>query len=298
MLKAMELAKLEAQIGKCSTLPAMPDIAVAVLRICDDPDGSAKELCAIIEKDASIAMRVLRAAGSTYYGQRGAMNLRQAVSLLGMGTIRSMVLGCVLRGMVEVPVCSKRFRRQEFWRHTLGTAVVGKMIAQMRLPFVAEDLYCAGLLHNIGMVTMDRFAPDDLDRAIHYADVKNLPIRVAEKEVLGYDHREVGEIMAERWGLPPLITKCLTHYHAPFELEDSQNAVVIIAVANCLAKHVGFDIKLAEVAEAPDQAWLDALELTEDHLVLIKNALETQIEEAELAIGIKPSRVHVEAIGQ
>jgi HD-like signal output (HDOD) protein len=276
----------------------MPDIAVAVLRVCDDPDGSAKELCDIIERDASIAMRVLRAAGSAYYGQRGAMNLRQAISLLGMGTIRSMVLGCVLRGMVESQTLSKRFRRHEFWRHSLGTAVAGKLIAQMRLPFIAEDIYCAGLLHNIGLVTMDRFAPADLDRAIQYADIKRLPLRQAETEVLGYDHRQVGEVMANRWGLPPLISICLKNYHAPFEAEDSRIAVTIVAVANSLAKHVGFDIKIAEVAEPADPAWLDELEITDEHILLITNALVTQVEEAELAIGIKPTPAHVHAVGQ
>lgn len=275
----------------------MPDIATAVLRICDDPDGSPKDLCHIIEQDASIAMRVLRAAGSAYYGQRGAMNLTQAVSLLGMGTIRSMVLGCVLRGMVEMPICSKRFRRHEFWRHTLGTAVAAKMIAKMRLPFVAEDLYCAGLLHDIGMVTMDRFAPDDLDRAITYADVKKIPIRQAERECLGYDHQQVGQIMAERWGLPDLISKCLSHYHAPEELEDSQKAVMIVAVANAISKHVGFDIETNEVAIPPKQEWLDQLEISDEHLQLIETTLAHEVEEAEMAIGIKPTPVHIQAVG-
>ncbi len=65
-----------------------------------------------------------------------------------------------------------------------------------------------------------------------------LPLYMAEREILGTDHAEVGYWLAERWNLPPLLVQAIRFHHSPDDCTDlrSMPLVQLIHNANDVSK--------------------------------------------------------------
>lgn len=81
---------------------------------------------------------------------------------------------------------------------------------------VPEDVFCCGLLHDLGKVALSACFPKTYDRAVEQADTLFGNIADAEFELLGVDHPLVGRRLAMHWQLPEMMTQCIwLHHHDP-----------------------------------------------------------------------------------
>src|SRR5579863_1023353 len=82
------------QIRKCDGLPTLPSIAVQVVELVRDPRSEIPQLARLISKDPALASKILRTANSSIYClPRKVSKLTRALSLLGLQTVRVLVLG-------------------------------------------------------------------------------------------------------------------------------------------------------------------------------------------------------------
>jgi HD-like signal output (HDOD) protein len=65
------------------------------------------------------------------------------------------------------------------------------------------------------------------------------PIYVAEKELFGFDHAEVGACLLERWNLPPNIVAAILHHHQLEGAEPFERLSAVICLANILSHSTG-----------------------------------------------------------
>ena len=85
-------------IQNINSFPALSNIVGDVFKTCQDPDSSIADLVKIIEKDQGITIDILRISNSPIYGfTREILNIQQAVSLFGMGTIKGFVISSIFR---------------------------------------------------------------------------------------------------------------------------------------------------------------------------------------------------------
>lgn len=90
-------------IKNISSFPAISSIVGEVCSICQDPNSSIADLVKVIERDPGIIIDILRIANSPIYGfTREILNVSQAVSLFGMGTIKGFVISSVIRKSVKI----------------------------------------------------------------------------------------------------------------------------------------------------------------------------------------------------
>lgn len=90
-------------IKNISSFPAISSIVSEVCSICQDPNSSIADLVKIIEKDPGIIIDILRISNSPIYGfTREILNISQAVSLFGMGTIKGFVISSVIRKNMKI----------------------------------------------------------------------------------------------------------------------------------------------------------------------------------------------------
>ena len=86
---------------------------------------------------------------------------------------------------------------------------------------------------------------------------QNLP--QAEREVLGYDHAEVGYQLLLRWGLPEGIATVIRNHHEPQRSETYQLETAVVHIASLLGEAHAAQQSLEEAMAGCSPA---ALEIT------------------------------------
>lgn len=191
---------LEAFVRQARPLYTMPAVAIEVLRLTDDPRTDAARLKACIERDPALTTKLLRIVNSSLFGPaRAVTDLAQAVSLLGVKSLKLLVLGFCLPDRLFHDRSADVLLR--YWRRTLSRAVAARELATAALTEHAEEAFLCGLLADVGVLLLlnedhDHYAP--LMRAFD----ERSELRTAERRAFGFDHVELTLRLLEEWRLP------------------------------------------------------------------------------------------------
>lgn len=236
----MDLGSLEIRMVRCENLPTLPQAATTVLRLADDPNANSREIERAIETDAAIAAKLLKVANSAFYGGVSVPNLGRAISFLGMTTVRSVVVSIAMQQMAAGRSQCANFDRNGFWGHSLAVAIGSRILGKINSPGRAEEMFCAGMMHEIGLLAMEKFAPQELSVAIALARANHVSLLDAELSTCGFTHAQAGVVLAQKWGLSALMADAIAHVDAPFNSVEHSESTLAVAVADNLAWHLGF----------------------------------------------------------
>lgn len=257
------------------------------MKLADDPQASPKALERIIERDPAITAKILRVANSAYYGLNQVPSIGRAISILGLNAIRSLVIGVAYQQIISGKNQSANFSKLEFWQHSLAVAVGSRILAKLKMPLKAEELYCAGMMHDVGLLILDRFCPEQLDACIKLSSDENLQLHIAEQRVLGFDHTEVGALLADRWGLSPLMTSAIRNHHAMLDSDQNFMGTCYVSAANTLAHQCGYRNNGGVGAMDFHPEAIKAVELPEQQLEIIRTVMTQEVLKAQDAFQIK-----------
>ncbi len=225
----MDILEKEELIKKAGDLKVLPFVARKVLDTMNDENFSVSDLNNIVEKDQTITARVLKISNSALYGLRYQVNsLQQALLILGLKTIRSLVLAVSTRSLY------KKFgiTEQKIWDHSVGTAISAKMIAAGLGTLLEEVAFTGGLMHDLGKVVMNNEIPEAFAEVMMKTYNEGVDSIAAEKEICGYDHTEVGSKVAEKWGISNILIEILAKHHLHnSKLEDMEDPAVAQSIA-------------------------------------------------------------------
>jgi HD-like signal output (HDOD) protein len=217
----------------------------------DNPNASPRQIGALIERDAGLASKLLKSANSAYYGAPGKIKtVSQAISVMGLSAVRSIVVGQAYQQMTSVRGASKRFDRLAFWQHSLATASAARVLAKLKGWRDPEEAFLAGLLHDAGRLVMDKFLPNEFDQILTLALERVIPLFDAEREVLGYTHVEVGDLLGAEWNMPESMRDALRRHHDDVSFDECPLGCLIHA-ANVLAHQAGFALGAPVLYELP-----------------------------------------------
>ena len=111
------------------------------------------------------------------------------------------------------------------------------------------------MFHDLGKLVLDTYFHEEFTRVVSLVKGKGILIRDAEEQVLGFDHAEVGSIVADRWNLPPTLIKAIRFHHNPSLAHGSMRMVAIVHLADvfCRALSIGNggDDKIPCINEGP-----------------------------------------------
>ncbi len=283
----MDLQSLILRISRSENLPVLPTVVIQILRLYEDPNVSPRSLEKVIEQDAALTAKILRVAGSSMYGSSSVTSVGRALSVLGMNTLRSIAISLGYQQILSTKGAKTSFDRVSFWRHCLAVGVGSRAIGRLMAPALAEELYVTGLIHDIGILTMDRFIPGDLDMVIRKATLKKISICEAEKEILGFDHAEVGGYLGEKWKLSKMTSNAIRFHHSPHDDPNNPLSTAIIIAANHLAYEIGYPAMPGVVRDAESQLHFNELGLSEEQIALICETMTAEVEQADQTYGDK-----------
>lgn len=234
---------LRRRVSELGSLPAMPAIlhSLGTSLGANPADLDIARIVELISYDKSLAAQCLRVANSAMFsGRAGVQTVRQAVLALGIQRVRDIVYSCSLpqlfigkqQGMVP----------STFWRHALGTALVGQHLARLLMIADVEKLYLAGLLHDIGILVNSLLYPREFQRVLEQAQTEEIPLCEVEQEVLGFTHGDSGRVLADIWNLPPDITEAIEFHHHPSgdHADVEMTCVVYLADVLCRLRGLGY----------------------------------------------------------
>jgi putative nucleotidyltransferase with HDIG domain len=250
---------LTQRIKQVGSLPAMPAIlstlceALSLKTHLIDIDKIVKQ----ISCDKSLTAQSLRLANSALFRQRGDVaTVREAVLALGLWRIRDLAFSCSLPVMfanVKTAVA-----KEVFWRHALGTAVVAQHLSEELGTKAPEEVYLAGLLHDIGILVNGTLFSDDFRDVLQEAIQRGAPLDEIETKVLGFTHSESGRILAELWRLPVEISEVIEHHHEPSAQKPLNDTTLIVHVADlvCHKCTMGYGYDIARIqALSLEEIW-------------------------------------------
>lgn len=144
----------------------------------------------------------------------------------------------------------------------IAARAIGEHVASERF----EELYLAGMLHDIGLLVLSRFLSVELDNAIGRARGSRVPLHEVERSLYGWDHGDVGGILAERWGLEPMIHDAVKFHHRPADSLGNIETSTIVCLANQVAYRSGYPAGTCNVEPSYDSETMEAAGLSPSQL--------------------------------
>ena len=197
-------------ILKACDIPPVPMVALKVLKLIEDPDSTLEDLPRVIMGDPAMATRILKIANSAFYGSRRNIDtVSQAITIIGFNTVKSVVLAASTReiykgfGIIE----------QKLWEHSLAVSTASGLISGEVTFLKREEAAVSGLLHDVGKVIMNNSHPEKYSIVTQMVYEKKEPYASIEDDIFGFDHAEVGSMMAEKWGFPEILCNVIRKHH-------------------------------------------------------------------------------------
>jgi putative nucleotidyltransferase with HDIG domain len=285
---ASPLGKVRAYILRMAGLSTT---AIKVLRTCNEPNTCANDLNRVISLDPVLTGRVLQLINSAYYSLPSKVNsLTRAIILLGINTVKNLVLGFAIFESFSQRDSFRAFSSDEFWAHSLCTAAAAKLLAaENGVPLSErEDFFVAGLMHDIGKIPLNHLFPEAYREAAALSRDSGQGMRCAEDQRIGVDHCRVGHLIARKWQLSPALTAALSAHHADGnEGENGLSLADAVALADALAHHMGAGISGGISLNAEERRRLHTRwKLTDRHLTELTATVADEIEKAKVFLEI------------
>ena len=194
------------------SFPALSIVAIRLIELASDDACSVTDLSDLIEKDSSLAIRLLKVANSAFFRTtRPVTTLKQAIIRIGFHRLRVMALTLSLRDTFPMGKVGG-FDYERFWRASLYRALLAKSLAEQLNICNPEEAFVGGLTLGAGfLIFFDVFIKNS-GMGIP-ADLSSLEtLLVWEKDTFGVHHREIGEVALRYWKFPEPIINCQSGY--------------------------------------------------------------------------------------
>ncbi|MCX5908585.1 MAG: response regulator [Deltaproteobacteria bacterium] len=223
---------LKEMISSIESLPSLPSLYMEITEELRSPSSSLQKVGKVISKDIAMTAKVLQLVNSAFFGlQRHVSNPLQAVNLLGLDTIKALVLSVQIFSQFQEGKLSG-LSLESLSQHSFLTGILAKTIAQMETSdkLLIDDSFMAGLLHDLGKPVLSMNFPERYAEVQNMAREKNIPSWEVEKDLFRASHAEVGAYLTGWWGLPDPIVEGIAYHHSPGRHAAQQLITPFLAV--------------------------------------------------------------------
>lgn len=221
-------------------LSSPPSVYFNLQKLIEDPSKSLAEAAFIIEKDASLSLKLLKIVNSAFYGFPSKVtSINQAISLIGTQELQNITLSTiVIEKFSDLP--GGLMSMHDFWKRSLHCALIAQGIDRFLGKRFAQSVFICGILHNIGQLVFFRRLPE-LSREINLMleaqeyILSRDEVKI-EQSILGFDHYQTGAVLTQLWKLPEIITQSI-RLHASLDTTGNyQEISAIIRLADYYSK--------------------------------------------------------------
>ena len=191
------------RLKNLNTLPTLPEIAMRIMGMVDEPSSSAEDLEELVVNDPAILHKMLQLVNSPVFagsGHQGGWSLKEAIVRLGrkkVGAVAQQIK--LMNGLVRPE--ESMFDLRRFWEHSVGCAMIADRlysngIVKTKKPLQFNDYWIGALLHDIGKIVLGFFFWDHYVEILRQMSENHSSFRQAEK-LLGdaANHEYLGKLL-------------------------------------------------------------------------------------------------------
>jgi len=174
-------------------LPSLPDIALKIKNILEDPDVSAKQVAKVVSTEATFTARLLKVANSAALNSSGTTikDIPTAITRMGFKMAHSIAVAIAMDQVLNSHSMGKLDQYfKDLWRHSLNVAAFSCVVARKRTKIKPDEALIAGLLHDVGKIYL-------LARMEEYPELTE-DLQTFEAVIAEW-HTGVGAAILEAW---------------------------------------------------------------------------------------------------
>jgi putative nucleotidyltransferase with HDIG domain len=230
-------------VQKVNDMPVLPSRVNRIIELTEDPDSTIDDLEKEILMDQSLTSRILKLANSAYYGYPRKINtVSQATILLGFQTIKSIVLASTVNKIMTHELKGYALGENDLWTQSQASAIISRNIAKEVKFSNPETAYIGGLLRDIGKTILNYYVEREYNAIVNKVEYGNVSFSEAEEEILGFNHAQVGEKIAEKWNFPKDLVEAIGLHHTPEKSTINPTLVSIVHIADAITMMMGIGI--------------------------------------------------------
>ena len=248
-------------LKKIKQLPPLPESAMQIEAVYQNPDSSFNDMVKILEKDPLLTADILKAANSPLYGFSREINaISQAVGLFGMGTVRGFALASIVKKSFTLylstySINDEMFSKLSKKQHALMTSWC--LRKENKLLGVLSP---AAFLVEIGKVIIaQQVIADGKQEAFRDALANLQDVEAAEREIVGTDTPEVSATIFTQWKFEEGLVDVLGHCMEPEKAEDEDRRAA--AILNVVRVAVPINGVITDESIAAAKALIEKYEL-------------------------------------
>lgn len=207
-------------------LPTLPEVAVQVRKLVNDPNATDRQIARLIGTDPALTARLLKVVNSPLYRSHEKIeNLQNAVTRLGAEQVRNLVTALVMQQLYQAKGTQlTKQRLKTLWSHSAKVATLSYVLARRLTQLQPDQALLGGLIHDIGVLPI-------LRRAEAYPLLANDP--EALEEVIKHLHTIIGPFILDEWNFSPELVAVTSQHEDLWRSEGPEVGYVdVVMVAN------------------------------------------------------------------
>lgn len=239
-------------INRFSDVQTLPHVAIKVNQLASSETSTMHDFEEIVRLDPVLVMRLLRLVNSSYFGLANKIeSIPRAVAYLGMKALRNLVAVDAIKNLFMGKDKDDGFSRNNLWLHSATVAILAQMIAIRIFGRKGDDAFLAGILHDIGMIVEDQVAGDKLREAAALYQKGSSTIIACEREAIGADHCEVGDLLTESWNISSEVREAIRLHHHDIRDNPIDSITSILQLAEFFATRMRYAVIPGRIAPLP-----------------------------------------------
>ena len=235
-----------------------------------------------LEADEDLSARLLKWCNSPLFNMsRPYRTLAEAEKVMEHDELARLAVVTFTRQLFLPNLKVDLFERSTLWSHSMSVAAVASMISRSSGSGDPGLIFIAGAMHDIGICASQRLGPDCFRAVIAQVDDFS-PTHAVERELLGWDHCQLGEAILKQWGLSEDIQAVARYHHDADEQLDSPHAEAIccVAIANYLCSRSGRASVTSNNLDPPSNAVFQRLNIDGGLLTILGQQLYAALNSA------------------
>jgi len=277
-------------IESLDKLPPLSGLIYQIIHLNKKTSSKPEDYIPLFSDCQGIVERMLVLANTSFYGTENKITrIPDAIELLGHKTLRSLAYTALAKSAYENSADIYGFTSTGLWQHSFAVANVAKWLAEYfnLSQRMTEELFVAGLLHDIGKKVIGRHLGDYIPDYMKFmGSHTRQPCSVSdmEREIFDIDHEEAGRILMQHWKLSENIINAISYQPVGDDTDEKHyNSYCIIKLADFLALEsgIGLVFNFQWEIKAPGDA-LKQLKIDADQFETIRRKVKFVLEEVAL----------------
>ncbi|MBV1877277.1 MAG: HDOD domain-containing protein [Pseudomonadales bacterium] len=202
-------------------LPTMPEVALRLREVADDPNVDANAISKVIGNDAALTARIMKVANSPLVrGVQNVEDLQMAVSRMGITYTSNLAIGIAMEQLFQATSDAVDERMRATWEHSTEVAGLSHILCRHFTNLKPDQATLAGLVHEIGKLPILVWADyNDWDETLLDNVIEKL-------------HPQFGQMILKAWDFPTELLEVPIEFSAFDRTVEAADYVDIVMVAN------------------------------------------------------------------